>query len=151
MNKRQISVASSRLKLLATWVVLLTSNSLMAQPPAPGFEGHHDFRSREPGASALRYDWACGKIKRSIEFRLSFRQMPDKDGAPHVVAAWSIGRYIRDGEMAGDAGEELSAFVSSLGALNYIAGRCFDTEGEVRISGTVMGSNVPVTRTFRIP
>lgn len=53
--------------------------------------------------------------------------------------------------MAGEAGEELSAFVSSLGALNYIAGRCFDTEGEVHISGAIMGSNVPVTRTFRIP
>ena len=122
----------------------------MAQPPAPSFEGHHDLRSREPSASSLSYDWSCGKIERAIKFHLSYRETFDKNGDPRIVASWSIGRYMREGELVDQVDDELSAFVSTLGAINYIAGRCFDTEGEVRISGMVAESNVLVTRSFRI-
>jgi hypothetical protein len=121
----------------------------MAQPAAPSFEGHQDLRSREPSFSALRYDWSCGKIERSIEFVLSYREVARNDGGPSIVAAWSIGRYMR-GDLTVPADEDLSAFVSSLNAIQYFAGRCFDTEGEIRISGLIGGSNVPVMRTFRV-
>ncbi len=54
------------------------------------------------------------------------------------------------GDLSVHADKELSAFVSSLNAIQHIAGRCFETEGEIRISGLIRGSNVPVMRTFRI-
>ncbi len=138
------------LKVFAPWGILLASGSLMAQPAAPSFEGHHDFRSTEPSASSLSYDWSCGKIDRSIRFNPSYRQTPDKNGDPGVFAAWSVDGYMRAGELVDQVDDELSEFVSTLGAINYIAGRCFDTEGEVRISGMVAESNVLVTRSFRI-
>lgn len=144
------SVLPALLKEIAACALLFTPGGLVAQPAAPGLEGHYDLRSREPSDSALRYEWACANIRRSIEFRQRYRQVLGKDGAPGIVAAWSIGRYLRDGDRIDPVDGALSAFVSSLQAIHYIAGRCFDTDGEVRISGIVEGSNVPVTRTFRI-
>lgn len=137
------------LKLLASCSILLASSNLMAQPAAPSFEGHQDLRSREPRFSALRFDWSCGKIERSLEFVLSYREVVIDDRGSSIVATWGISRVMR-GNLPFYADEELSAFVSSLNAIQHIAGRCFDTEGEIRISGLVESSNVPLMRTFRI-
>lgn len=155
MGARNITIKhdtafAALLKVFAPWGVLLTSGSLMAQPAAPSFEGHRDLRSTEPSASSLSYDWSCGEIKRSIEFNLRYRETPDKVGVPRIFATWSIGRYMREGELVDQVDDELSSFVSTLGAINYIAGRCFNTEGEVRISGMIAESNVMVMHSFRI-
>lgn len=144
------AVSSAFLKLIAGCGLLFVTGSVMAQPSPPSFEGHHDTRSREPSASLLSYDWSCGKIERSIEFRLNYREVSNNNGDSSIVAAWSVGRYMTEGRTMDVVNEELSAFVASLTALNYVAGRCFDTEGEVRISGLTAGSDTPVARTFRI-
>lgn len=151
MKAGQTTVLGVILKSIVPCGILLASNILMAQPPAPSFEGHDDFRSREPDDSSLTYDWSCGEIERSIEFNLRFRQIVERDGAPGVAATWGIGRYTGDGEPGNPRKKELSAFVSSLEAINYIAGRCFDTEGEVRISGSTGASHETVMRVFRVP
>lgn len=147
---QRIAVSAGFLKALAGCGLLFATGSVMAQPSPPSFEGHHDTRSREPGASLLSYAWSCGKIERSIEFRPSYRAVSDNNGDPSIAAAWSVDRYVTEGRATDEVNEELSAFVASLTALNYVTGRCFDTEGEVRISGLTAGSDKPVARTFRV-